>query len=74
MTTPKKNPSAKPKKAISGGAHLIASGKKPIMFGASIAEHEMIRQAAEVTKRSMAQFALYAAVEMAKTILEKNGK
>lgn len=71
MTTPKKKPAKK--KAISGGAHLIASGKKPILFGASAEEHERIRQAAEITKRSMAQFALYATVKEAeKTILQNN--
>lgn len=70
MTT-KKKPAPKRE---SGGARMLASGKKPIMIGLTHDEHDMVRQAADLVGRPMAQLAKFVLMSEAKRILEKNGK
>lgn len=69
--TAKKKPT--PKRA-SGGARMLAIGKKPIMIGLTADEHDLVRQAADLVGRPMAQLAKYVLLSEAKNILEKNGK
>lgn len=69
-----KTKTAKPKKQRSGGAGLIAAGKKPLLLGLTPEQHELIRQAAELDGRYMTQFVLHNTLIAAKTILEKKQK
>lgn len=63
------------KRRPSGGAHLRAAGKKPILVGATPEEIEVIDKAARLDKMpSRPSFLLRHGIEAAKKIIKKNEK
>lgn len=66
---------AKKTKQASGGKRLGASGKKPILLGATREEWAVIHTVAKHERRPMTQYILHHIMELAaKTIAEKNLK
>ncbi len=63
---PKKQPKPKP---ASGGARLVASGKRAMLLGLSPEDRDLIERAAKADSRPMTQFVRLAAVAAAKKIL-----
>lgn len=58
-------------KQLSGGARLLAAGKKPVCLGLTEAEHGLLREAAALEGRPMTQFALFHALAAAKKLFLK---
>ena len=57
-------------KPPSGGRKLMDAGRKPILLGATEAEHDLLRQAAEAERRPITQFLLHHGLVAAKKILK----
>ena len=62
------------KRKRSGGASLVASGRKPILLGLPTDEHDILRRAAAIERRPMTQFLIHYGIAAAKKILEKSAK
>jgi hypothetical protein len=61
-------------KQRSGGARLVASGKKPMLLGLTPEQHEEIRLAALSEERPMTQYVIHHVVAFARKNNEKNRK
>ena len=61
-----------PKKPMSGGARIKASGKSPMLLGVLPEQKDILRKAAAIDGRPMTQFLLFHALAAAKKILEKS--
>lgn len=55
----------KRKSKKSGGARLIASGKRPILVGPTAEQHAELSKAAAIENRPVAQFVLHHALKAA---------
>ena len=62
---------SKPTAAMSGGARLAASGKRPILLGVSAEQHDLLRAAADAESRYVTQFVLHHALAAARKNLAK---
>ena len=62
------------KKRRSGGADLYAAGKRPVLLRLSPAEHDLLRRAAQLDGRTMAQLMTHYGLQAVEKILKKNGK
>lgn len=63
------------KKLLSGGARMVAAGKRPILLGPSNEEWEILKKAAENENRAVTQYVLYHALTAAKkNISRKSNK
>lgn len=61
----------KPPKQSSGGARLIASGKKPVSLGIWPDDHAVLTAAAQEERIPLTMFLIRSGLEAAKKILEK---
>ena len=61
-----------PKKPMSGGARIKASGKSPVLLGLPPEQKEMLQRAAELDGRPLTQFLIFHGLAAAKKILEKS--
>lgn len=62
------------RRQASGGARLVASGKRPVLLGLAPDQHECIAEAAAATGRPVTQFLIFHGLMAAKKILEKSVK
>lgn len=60
-----------PVKKISGGKRLTDTGKKPILIGATEAEHRKLARAAKAERRPITQFLLFHGLAAADQALNK---
>jgi uncharacterized protein (DUF1778 family) len=59
-------------KQLSGGARLLAAGKKPVCLGLTEDQHDLLRLAAQAEGRPITQFVTFHALQAAKKIFLKN--
>lgn len=69
-----RKPKSSPTKQASGGARLIASGKRPVTLGVPPDDHAILAEAAKLDGRPLTQFVLHYALAAAKKKLEKSGE
>lgn len=65
----RKTKSAKSAKPASGGARLIASGRRPVLLGLTADQHATIETAAKAERRPVTQFLLHHGLAAAEKIL-----
>lgn len=65
MSRPKK-----PVKQRSGGARIVAAGKKPVLLALTPEQHDILRRVADAECRSMTQTVIYHLFPLLKKILE----
>lgn len=56
-------------KQLSGGRRLRESGKRPILLGVQVDDHEFLQRAAGVERRPVTQFVLHHALQAAHKLL-----
>ena len=61
----------KPKQRPSGGARLIAAGRRPVLLGLLPEEHAQLTAAAAAAQMHLTQFLTYHGLIASKTILRK---
>jgi uncharacterized protein (DUF1778 family) len=64
----------KEKARESGGARLVAAGRRPVSLGLLPAEYDAIKAAAEAKEMPMTEFVTTAAVRAAQSFLEKSSR
>jgi uncharacterized protein (DUF1778 family) len=64
----------KPQRQRSGGARLLASGRRPVTLGVEPSDHDTLRKAAQLDRRPITQFLIHYGLVAAKKILEKSGE
>ena len=55
----------------SGGARLVASGKKPVLLGLDPADHLLLSRAANAERRPLTQFLLWYGLQAAKRVVSQ---
>lgn len=65
----KKRTKSKPAKQSSGGRRLLESGKRPILLGVQVGDHEFLQRAAGIERRPVTQFVLHHALQAAHKLL-----
>lgn len=59
-------------KRMSGGKRITEAGRRPILAGFEPADHDKIRKAAGLERRTMTQFFIFHTVAAAEKVLKKN--
>jgi uncharacterized protein (DUF1778 family) len=65
-------PKKKPRRQLSGAAKMRQSGKHPILLGVTPEDLELLRQAAALERRPVAQFVVFHSLAAAAVLLSKN--
>ncbi len=59
-------------KQASGGARLVASGKRPVTLGLRAVDYDLLKLAAEKENRHLTQFLIYHGLKAAKKLSDSS--